>query len=147
MKSVAQRYAQGRNLARCQSGRLFEERYFSTPILTERQLAVTTAYVELNPVRAGMVDDASRHRWSTFALHAGRPEASQVPSGLWTPSEWYLSLGPDRGSRAEAYTNWLRAVHDRDERPERLSPKAAAVFSAAAADPRRIERPDGTSAV
>src|SRR5947207_1436289 len=42
VKSVAQRYAQLRNVKRDSSGKLFEERFFSRPVLTERQVAVVT---------------------------------------------------------------------------------------------------------
>src|SRR5690348_13876250 len=48
--SMSMRHAQRRNRQRDSSGKLFEERYHSFPILGEGQLALTTAYIENNPV-------------------------------------------------------------------------------------------------
>src|SRR5581483_10875885 len=51
VRGFAQRYAQLRNARRSGSGKLFEERFTRIPIRSERQLAVTMAYLDLNPVR------------------------------------------------------------------------------------------------
>src|SRR5262249_8675490 len=61
---AAQRYAQVRNLRRETTGKLFEERFISIPIETERQLAITLAYVDTNAVRAGVVRDPLDWPWS-----------------------------------------------------------------------------------
>jgi len=54
VKGVAQRYAQIRNRRLQASGKLFEERYYSKAIQSEAHLALATAYIDLNPVRAGI---------------------------------------------------------------------------------------------
>lgn len=145
VKSFAQRYAQLRNQRRQSSGRLFEERFWSRPILSERQLAITTSYIELNPVRAGMVDTPGEARWTTYALHAGQPERSDIPAALWTPSDWYLSLGDDSAERATAYAAWCADCQARDVRPEEVT-RIAAIEAASASYSQRLLRPDGTSA-
>jgi len=145
VKSFAQRYAQLRNQRRQSSGRLFDERFWSRPILNERQLAITTSYVELNPVRAGMVESPSEARWTTYALHAGRPECSDIPPGLWTPSEWYLALGRDPKERAAAYSAWCAECQARGERPEEVD-RIAVLEAASAEYSQRLLRPDGSSA-
>jgi len=61
VRSFAQTYSQFRNRSRASSGKLFEERYKCVPIVSEEQMAITTAYIELNPVRAGISADPGPH--------------------------------------------------------------------------------------
>lgn len=110
VKRFAQRYAQDRNRRRAGSGRLFEQRFFSRPILTDEELAVVTAYVDLNPVRAGIVSHPSEYEWSTYGLHA--KTATAIPSGIWTPSPWFLSLGRDPEMRASRYRDFVALQMD-----------------------------------
>ena len=62
------RYAQGFNRQRRKKGHVWQVRYFSTP-LDEAYLWATLPYVERNPVRAGMVRKAERHRWTSAVAH------------------------------------------------------------------------------
>jgi putative transposase len=146
VKAFAQRYAQYRNKRREASGKLFEERFVSVPITNDDQLAITTAYADLNALRAGMVDDPFEHCWSTFAIHAGRPERSKIPQHLWTPSSWYCGLGRTQEERAICYLDWVNGFSERDQKP------AAAVASAEVDElgqqpyHKRLERPDRTRA-
>jgi putative transposase len=105
MQSFEQRYAQTRNLIRGQTGKLFEERFKSKPVRTDEYLSVVTAYVDLNPVRAGAPQQT---KWTTYGLHVGRPELSEIPASLWTPSDWYLGQGP------ALYEQWVRECCERD---------------------------------
>jgi putative transposase len=142
VKRFSQRYAQARNRACGATGKLFEQRYVSIPIADERQLAVTTAYIELNPVRAGMVDTPGEYPWSTYALHAG--ERSAISPSLWTPSTWYESLSLDPVVRATEYVEWMRWCIERDERPGDIDLIGKAEAHTVPAR-RRFQRPDGTS--
>jgi putative transposase len=101
VKGVAQRYAQIRNRRLRASGKLFEERYYSKAIQSEAHLALATAYIDLNPVRAGIAKTGDDCRWSTFCVHAGLSAMD-----LWSPSSWYLGLGRDDAGRAAAYRAW-----------------------------------------
>jgi putative transposase len=116
VKGFAQRYAWLRNRAHDSTGKLFEERFISIPILSERQLAITTAYIELNPVRAGVVDSPAQYAWSTYGLHTNGPSA--LPPHLWTPSQWFASLGRDAAERAHEYAAWVDLCETRGEFPE-----------------------------
>ncbi len=130
------RYAQVRNHARDATGKLFEERFHSKPILDDAYLATATIYNDVNAYRAGVVTDPLGHLWSTGPLHAGR--TSMVPRDLWTPSAWYLALGATTAERATRYCETV-AAHVRASSTEPGSARA----------PRyrlRVERPDGTSA-
>jgi putative transposase len=135
--SFSQSYSQYRNRSRDSSGKLFEQRYKCVPISTDKQMAVTTVYIELNPVRAQLCKDADAYRWSTHRLHAGHDEQDTLITDLWAPSSWYLSLGRNRRQRALAFRDWfahyqacddwssvdpapeLRASRKRFERPDR----------------------------
>ena len=52
------------------NGRLWQGRYFSSP-LSDEYLWNTIRYVELNPVRANMVENAIDYKWSSAQGHAG----------------------------------------------------------------------------
>src|SRR5215471_11497783 len=111
VKAVAQRYAQLRNQKRDASGKLWEERFFSRPVLDEYQVAVVTSYIHANPVRSGNVVDPIDYPWSMHGLHANKPDKSKIQSSLWTPSDWYAALGDipaRRGKRyLEAYDDYI----------------------------------------
>jgi len=115
IKRVAQRYAQYRNKRFSTTGKLFEQRYRSNPVKSERYLAVATAYIDLNPVRAHIVDDGASYRWSTLRLHAGMKCLVPNLEALWTPTSWYERLGRDPNERATAYRDWLSECRARDE--------------------------------
>src|SRR5262249_23279473 len=120
VKPLAQRYAQLRNEKRNASGKLFEERYWSRPVLTELQVAVVTAYIHANPIRSGQVDDAADYPWSTHALHAGIPDRTGVPLNIWVPSDWYLDLGRTYDERAAQYLAAFNDYYKRGVEPERV---------------------------
>ncbi len=64
------RYAQMVNAKRLRSGHLWQNRFFSCA-LSSSHLRRTLAYVERNPVRAGMVAQAEQYEWSSAAIHLG----------------------------------------------------------------------------
>ena len=69
-RRVHGRYAQYYN-ARCgRSGHLWQNRFFGC-MLGAKHLWTALAYVERNPVRAGMVEQAGEYRWSSAAAHLG----------------------------------------------------------------------------
>jgi len=114
IKGVAQRYAQRRNRRLRASGKLFEERYYSKPMQSEAHLALATAYIDLNPVRAAITKTGDGYRWSTFATHAGSTPPSPYVR-LWSPSSWYLGLAPDSAGRVAAYRAWTEQRLAMDE--------------------------------
>lgn len=115
IKRVAQRYAQVRNKRYHATGKLFEQRYYSKPMNSEAHLALATAYIDLNPVRAGLVDEPSQYEWSTFHEHVGRTGGLPDLHRVWTPSEWYTRLGSSPSQRASAYRAWIDECLERDE--------------------------------
>jgi putative transposase len=76
-------YACYRNLVDRSCGHVWEARYFSCP-LDRAHFWRAVAYVERNPVRAGMVETAADYRWSSAPAHLGEQPA--LP--LLNLSEW-----------------------------------------------------------
>ena len=68
MQSVGRRYVRYVNHAYQRSGTLWEGRFKSTLIDSERYLLTCSRYIELNPVRAGMVDDQGVSVIEIFSL-------------------------------------------------------------------------------
>jgi len=70
LKSAHGRYAQRINRIKNQTGHFWQGRYFSSPLDADYFLNAVR-YVELNPVRAGLVKEAEDYRWSSAAFHCG----------------------------------------------------------------------------
>lgn len=142
MKVCLQRYATARNRKKDASGRLFEHRFWSQACEAE-DLAGYTLYNDANAYSAGLVTSPEDHKWSTCAIHYGQPERTNIPIGIWTPSAWYSSLGPDRAALYR--THMLEFLEGRvpEWKYERLR---ASEQSTSLGYRRRIERPDGTCA-
>ncbi len=71
MKTLLQRFTRWFNRTHQRSGTLWEERYKS--VIVESGVAAQTiaAYIDLNPVRAGMVTDPAKYRWSSYGEAVG----------------------------------------------------------------------------
>jgi putative transposase len=103
MKSLGERYVQYVNRRYARSGTLWEGRYRSCLVQQERYLMVCHRYIELNPVRAGIVREPALYAWSSY-----RRNAHGQRSDLVTPHALYDDLGEDPVSRERAY----RALFD-----------------------------------
>ena len=71
MKGLLQRFTQWFNRLQSRTGRLWEDRFKS--LIVEDGVAAKTisAYIDLNPVRAGMVKDPADYRWSSYGEAIG----------------------------------------------------------------------------
>jgi putative transposase len=98
MQSVGRRYAQFINCRRERTGSLWEGRYRAAAIDSDEYFMVCSRYIELNPVRAGMVASPADYEWSSFKANAcGHPDPLVRPHSL------YLSLGTCQIERNEEY--------------------------------------------
>lgn len=98
MQSVGRRYVQYFNYKYQRSGTLWEGRYKSCLVQAERYLIEVYRYIELNPVRAKMVEDPSGYVWSSYQVNAlGKM------SDLCTPHPEYLRLGGTKDERMKNY--------------------------------------------
>jgi len=71
MKSLLERFTKWFNRTHSRSGTLWEDRFKS--VIVESGIAARTiaAYIDLNPVRAGMVKDPADYRWSSYGEAVG----------------------------------------------------------------------------
>lgn len=105
MKHLGQRYVQYVNRTYRRSGTLWEGRFRSCLTQSEDYVLACYRYIELNPVRAGMVLKPQDYRWSSYHANAlGRANA------LLTPHDEYLRLDRDNVKRREVYRALFR-VH------------------------------------
>ena len=103
MKTLGQRYVQYVNRAYRRSGTLWEGRYRSSPTQAESHLLACYRYIELNPVRAGMVAHPAEYRWSSH-----RANAQGEGDALIQPHALFMALGPDAASQQSAYRELFR---------------------------------------
>jgi putative transposase len=70
MQSIGRRYVRYVNKEHGRSGTLWEGRFKASLVQSERYLLTCYRYIELNPVRAGMVDHPGEYRWSSYCANA-----------------------------------------------------------------------------
>ena len=104
MQAVGRTYVRRFNQKHGRTGTLWEGRYRSTLIQTERYLLACMVYIDLNPVRAGMVSRALDHPWSSHAHYVG-----QRQDRLITPHALYWALGNTPFAREAAYAELVQA--------------------------------------
>jgi putative transposase len=109
MQAVGRRYVRYFNDAQKRSGTLWEGRYKSTLIQTDRYLLACMAYIDLNPLRAGLVAHAGDYPWSSYGHYAGlRSDKLIAPHAL----AWELGNTPfaREAAYAELVQSGLSAV-------------------------------------
>ena len=107
LQSVGRQYVRRFNVTYARSGTLWEGRYKAAVVQTERYLFTCHRYIELNPVRAGMVDHPRAYRWSSHSANA----YGAVDTAL-TPHVDYVALGADESTRLAAYRALFSAELD-----------------------------------
>jgi putative transposase len=98
MKNLEQTYTGYFNRRYQRTGGLYNDRFSSFPIDTERYWFTCMRYVELNPPRAGMVTRPEDYRWSSYRYHA-----FGEPNGLIVPHPLYLALGTSAAVRQQCW--------------------------------------------
>jgi len=98
MQSVGRHFVRYINATCRRTGTLWEGRYKSAIIDSERYLMTCARYIELNPVRAGMVGHPAEYRWSSY-----RHNALQGGDALIRAHGLYLGLGDDDLERRRNY--------------------------------------------
>jgi putative transposase len=107
-------YTQAYNRRHARSGHIFQGRYKAILVERESHLLEVCRYVVLNPVRAKVVKEPGRWKWSSYRGTAGR----ESPHGCLT-SDWVLSQFGTRLEKAQAqYREFVRGgiggdrIHD-----------------------------------
>jgi putative transposase len=110
MRNVGQCYVQAFNKRHRRSGTLWQGRYKSCLVDTDRYLMTVYRYIELNPVRAAMVALPEQYRWSSAHANLGLSEDRLV-----SPHPVFLAQDRDPQTRAASYRAWLREGVGDDE--------------------------------
>ena len=103
MQSIGRRYVQYFNRTYQRSGTLWEGRFRSCLVQDELYLLQLYRYIELNPVRASMVEDPADYSWSTYQSNALGKNTS-----LLTPHSLYNALGDSATTRQSNYRDLFR---------------------------------------
>lgn len=112
MKALGQQYVQYVNRRYQRTGTLWEGRFRSCLIQEESYLLTCQRYIELNPVRAGIVQEPAQYAWSSF-----RSNAEGHVDPILSPHQLYSDMGRDEGERQRVY----RALFDEVLAPERVN--------------------------
>ncbi len=98
MQYIGRYYVRFYNHRYSRTGSLWEGRFKSCVVDNETYFLTCQRYVELNPVRACIVDDPAGYQWSSYRYNALDQENELV-----SPSDIYLSLGPTKIAQKKAY--------------------------------------------
>jgi len=104
MQAVGRRYVRYFNDVHHRTGTLWEGRYRSTVIESEPYVLACMAYLDLNPVRSGLVSQAADYPWSSFGHYSGLRTDKLITSH---PLIW--ALGNTPFAREAAYTQMVQA--------------------------------------
>ena len=110
MQDLGRKYVRYINHSYQRTGTLWEGRYKASLIDSEAYLLTCMRYIELNPVRASMVNHPGEYRWSSYACNA-----TGKPNPLIRPHPLYDALGNDAQQRQYAYRELFRIHMDREQ--------------------------------
>lgn len=110
MQALGRRYVRYFNDRHRRTGSLWEGRYRSTVVESERYLLACMRYIDLNPVRAGLVAEPAPYRWSSHAHHVGLRV-----DPLITEHAVYWGLGNTPFERQLAYRTLFEHTQDPGE--------------------------------
>jgi putative transposase len=98
MQAVGRRYVRAFNARYQRTGTLWEGRYKSCLVGGDRYLMTCLRYIELNPIRAAIVESPEEYPWSSARAHLGLRTDPRL-----TPHPRYIALGSNPVARAAAY--------------------------------------------
>lgn len=110
MQAVGRRYVPWFNKLCRRTGTLFEGRFWAEVVRSERRLLCCYRYIELNPVRAALADDAAAYRWSSY-----RCNALGEPNNLVTMHASFAELGDTAEQRRQRYRDFVAEGVSDDE--------------------------------
>jgi len=104
MQAIGRRYVRYFNTLQGRSGTLWEGRFRSTVLEAATLLLPCMAYMDLNPVRAGLVAQPQDFAWSSYRHYSGLQ-----PDKRLTPPAPYWDLGNTPFAREAAYSSWVQS--------------------------------------
>ena len=105
MKGINISYAQYYKKRYRHIGHFWQDRYKSIIISRDNYLLACGSYVELNPVRAKVVEDPRDYRWSSYNVYAYGKE-----DGVVEEHSIYEELSRDEGGRRRKYREFVRGM-------------------------------------
>lgn len=106
MKWINVSYATYFNRKRGRSGHLFQGRFKSILVDADEYLKHLSRYIQLNPVRAKMVEKCKDHRWSSYPVFGGYVKAPE-----WLETSWLLPLfAKDQRKAKRQYRTFVEQV-------------------------------------
>lgn len=109
-QSIGRHYVRYINETYQRQGGLWEGRYKCNVVESQSYLLTCMRYIELNPVRAGLVDHPAKYRWSSYAANA-----LGVTNAVLTMQAEYAALGSLPGDRQAVYRALFDGASDADE--------------------------------
>lgn len=103
MRRLGQRYVQYINRTYCRSGTLWEGRFKSCITSEDRYVLSCYRYIELNPVRASLVNHPAEYPWSSYRVNAQGEHSSLI-----VPQNVYKELDNNPAMRRAAYKELFR---------------------------------------
>ena len=98
MQYLGRYYVRYFNFHYTRTGTLFEGRFKASLVQSSHYLLACCRYIELNPVRAGIVADPADYVWSSYRANAFGQQVK-----MWTAHNEYLSLGRTSEDRQKTY--------------------------------------------
>jgi putative transposase len=103
MQALGRRYVYYINKTYARTGTLWEGRFKASLVDSEAYLLTCMRYIELNPVRADMVNHAGEYPWSSYGANA-----QDRTDALLSPHPLYTALGMTAPERQQAYRELFR---------------------------------------
>jgi putative transposase len=103
MQAIGRSYVRYFNTACGRTGTLWEGRYRSTVLQPQSHLLVCMAYIDLNPVRVGLVDSPAAYAWSSHGHYLGRKVDKCI-----SPHALFWEMGNTPFAREAAYAKLVR---------------------------------------
>jgi len=131
VKDLKQRFSSWYNFTHNRKGTLFEERFKSVLVEDGHALRLMAAYIDLNPVRAGIVEDPVDYKWCGYARAVGgnHDRRRGLQAILADPNDQRPANDPERVKAQQwrtihkRYRRWLfergRETHHRDGRQKK----------------------------
>jgi putative transposase len=110
LQAVGRQYVRYVNASLGRTGTLWEGRHKACLVDSERYFLTCSRYIELNPVRAGMVKGPGDYRWSSYGRNA-----AGLSDPLITEHGLYTSLGQTAAERQQAYFELVSENLDESE--------------------------------
>jgi putative transposase len=107
LQDIGRKYVRTMNTIHGRTGTLWEGRFKSSLIDSDSYLLTCQHYIELNPVRAGLVRHPGEYAWSSYSHYAlGRLDR------LLSPHSIYNGLGSADAERQAAYRSSMPQIID-----------------------------------